>query len=188
MRASIQSSKALWISEKSLTNLARSPLLVGPRKKKTNRGQRSAFPSENSRFAPLILAHRGAALPWLVEDRAALHPRQSGAYPPDRALLQALRDSAPFLSRVATSRRAPKKWNSEEARTWEHHHPQPTIIPPSTNRQNREDTQLPLSLGGEPGPTPAGKTLPHDTKHFNIFSTGIGWMLRGSTRVQIISH
>ena len=32
------------------------------------------------------------------------------------------------------SRRAPN-WVSEEARTWEHHHPQPTIPPPRLNRQ-----------------------------------------------------
>ena len=38
----------------------------GPRRKKNDRGQRSAFPSETSRFALSILAHRGSALPWLV--------------------------------------------------------------------------------------------------------------------------
>ena len=32
------------------------------------------------------------------------------------------------------SRRAPN-WGSEEARTWEHYHPQPTIPPPRLNRQ-----------------------------------------------------
>ena len=64
------------IPEKRPTNLARSPLLVGPLRKKTDRGQRSAFPSETSRFAPLILAHRDSALPWLVNDRAALEPRR----------------------------------------------------------------------------------------------------------------
>ena len=31
----------------------------GPRRKKNDRGRTSAFPSETSRFAPLILAHRG---------------------------------------------------------------------------------------------------------------------------------
>ena len=45
--------------------------LVG---KKTDRGQRSAFPSETLRFAPLILVHKGSALPWLVDDRASLRP------------------------------------------------------------------------------------------------------------------
>ena len=44
----------------------------GPRRKKNDHGQTTAFPSETSRFTPLILAHRGSALPWLVDDRAAL--------------------------------------------------------------------------------------------------------------------
>ena len=48
----------------------------GPRRKKNDRGQRSAFPSETSRFKPVILAHRGSALPWLVNDRAALRLRR----------------------------------------------------------------------------------------------------------------
>ena len=48
----------------------------GPRRKKNDRGQRSAFPSETSRFALSILAHRGSALPWLVNDRAALRLRR----------------------------------------------------------------------------------------------------------------
>ena len=43
----------------------------GPRKKKKVRSQTSAFPSETSLFAPLILAHGGSALRWLVGDRAA---------------------------------------------------------------------------------------------------------------------
>ena len=55
------------------TNLARSPLLVAlVGRKNDDRGQTSAFPSETSRFKPVILAHRGSALPWLVDDRAAL--------------------------------------------------------------------------------------------------------------------
>ena len=44
-----------------------------PCRKKNDRGQRSAFPSEISRFALSILAHRGSALPWLVNDRAVFH-------------------------------------------------------------------------------------------------------------------
>ena len=48
----------------------------GPRTKKNDRGQRSAFPSETSRFALSILAHRGSALPWLVNDRAAFRLRR----------------------------------------------------------------------------------------------------------------
>ena len=61
-RASIHLSKAPCIFAKSPTNLAFLPLHVDPRRKKTDRGQRSGFPSETSRFAPLILAHRGSAL------------------------------------------------------------------------------------------------------------------------------
>ena len=48
----------------------------GPRKKKNDRGQTSAFPSETSRFKPVILAHSGSALPWLDDDRAALRLRR----------------------------------------------------------------------------------------------------------------
>ena len=44
-------------------NLARLLLLVGPRRKKTDRHQRSASPSEPPRFKPLNLAHKGYALP-----------------------------------------------------------------------------------------------------------------------------
>ena len=71
--------------------------LCGPRRKKNDRGQRSAFPSKTSRFALSILAHRGSALTWLVNDRAAL-----------RLNYQALRDSAPCLSRAATLPKATK--------------------------------------------------------------------------------
>ena len=73
----------------------------GPRRKKKKRVQTSAFPSETSRFAPLILAHRGSALPWLVDDRAALR-----------------------LLRICR--------------------------PVSTDRLNRESSQLAASLEGEP--------------------------------------
>ena len=72
----------------------------GPRRKKNDRGQRSAFPSETSRFAVSILEQRGSALPWLVNDRAALRLRRIWcAHPIEN--YQALRDSAPCLSRAA---------------------------------------------------------------------------------------
>ena len=105
----------------------------GPRWKKNDSGQTSAFPSETSRFAPLILAHRGSALPWLVDDRAALRLRRIWCVP---TRWRTTRLSAIVLpaSRVPPpSRRAPN-WSSEEAHNWEHH-PQPTIPPPSLNRQ-----------------------------------------------------
>ena len=74
---SIQPSKALWyiIFETRPTSIALSPLVVGPRKK-TDRGQVLAFPSETFRFAPLIFAPQGPALPWLMDNRAALRPRR----------------------------------------------------------------------------------------------------------------
>ena len=98
----------------------------GPRRKKNGRGQRSAFPSETSRFKPVILAHRGSALPWLVNDR--------GAYPPDRVLPGSPRQcSLPLACRHPPEEHQIGAW--EEARTWEHHHPQPTIPPPRLNRQ-----------------------------------------------------
>ena len=43
---------------KSPTNLSCSLLLVGPRRKQTDRGQRSIFPSETTQFVPCILAPR----------------------------------------------------------------------------------------------------------------------------------
>ena len=74
----------------------------GPRRKKNDRGQRSAFPSETSRFALSILAHRGSALLWLVnvDLPSALSPNPVRTHPIDN--YQALRDSAPCLSRAAT--------------------------------------------------------------------------------------
>ena len=72
------------------------------RKKNDDRGQTSAFLSETSRFKPVILAHRGSALPWLVDDRAALRLRRiwCGTHPIEN--YRALRDSARCLSRAAT--------------------------------------------------------------------------------------
>ena len=85
---------------------------------------------------------------------------ESGAYPPDRALPGSPQQWSLPLAYRHTPRRAPN-WVSEEARTWERH-PQPTIPPPRLNRQaESEGSQLAASLEGEPGPTPAGKTLPH---------------------------
>ena len=122
---------------KSPTNLTRSPLPVGPRRKKTDRGQRSAFPSETSRFVPLIVAHKGSAPPRLVDDGSCHPPSPNLEHTHPIERYQAFRDSALFLSHVATSRRAPN-WSSEEARTWKHH-PQPTIPPPPC--LNRSESQ-----------------------------------------------
>ena len=69
----------------------------GPRRKKNDRGQTSAFPSEPSRFAPSILARRGSASPGSSKIELPSAFTESGAYPPDRAL-PGLRDSAPCLA------------------------------------------------------------------------------------------
>ena len=74
----------------------------GPRRKKNDRDRTSAFPSETSRFKPVILAHRGSAPP--------LARRRSSFPPPSPNLVrthpienyQPLRDSAPCLPRAAT--------------------------------------------------------------------------------------
>ena len=75
---------------------------------------------------------------------------------------QALRDSAPCLSRAATLPKGTKLGLGKRRA------PGNTIILSqpyrrrvSTDRLNREGSQLAASLEGKPGPTPAGKTLPH---------------------------
>ena len=54
----IKSFKALCIPQRMPHNLARSLLLVDFRGKKSDRGQRSSFPSKSTRFAPSILITR----------------------------------------------------------------------------------------------------------------------------------
>ena len=85
---------------------------------------------------------------------------ESGAYPPDRELPGSPRQcSLPLACRHppeghqigARKRRTPE--NSIVS--------QPHCRRVSTDRPNREGSQLAASLEGEPGPTPAGKTLPH---------------------------
>ena len=63
-----------FVSLKNLRNLARSPLLVSPRRKKQALVRDQLSPSKTSQFAPLILAHKDSALAWLVGDEDALRP------------------------------------------------------------------------------------------------------------------
>ena len=85
---------------------------------------------------------------------------KSGAYPPDRELPGSPRQcSLPLACRHppeghqigARKRRTPGNTNPS----------QPYCRRVSTDRPSRESSQLTASLEGEPGPTPAGKTLPH---------------------------
>ena len=138
----------------------------GPRRKKNDRGQISAFPSETSRFKPVILAHRSLA-PSLARQRSSCPPPSPNlgrTHPIE--YYQALRDSAsaPCLSRAATFPKSTKVGLGKRRA------PRNTIIiilsqpyrrRVSTDRLNREGNQLAASREGEPGPTPAGKTLPH---------------------------
>ena len=93
---------------------------------------------------------------------------ESGAYPPDRALPGSLRQcSLPFAcchlpeghQIGARKRRAPGNTILS----------QPYRRRVSTGRLNRAGSQLAAPLEGEPGPTPAGKTLPRmrTTKNLN---------------------
>ena len=73
---------------------------------------------------------------------------ECGAYPPDRALP----GSPPEGHQIgARERRGPGNTILS----------QPYRRRVSTDRPNREGSQLAASLEGEPGPTPTGKTLPH---------------------------
>ena len=88
---------------------------------------------------------------------------------------QALRDSAPCLSRAATLPKGTKLGLGKRRA------PGNTIILSqpyrrrvSTDRLNREGSQLAASLEGEPGPTPAGKTLPHSFPETRQVSEGAG--------------
>ena len=131
----------------------------GPRRKKNERGQISAFPQKppgwRFRFS------RTGVSPPLARQR-------SNCPPPSPNLVrthmvenyQALRDSAPCLSRAAILPKATKL-------AWKRRTPENTILSQpycrcvSSDRPNREGCQLAASLEGEPGPAPAGKTLPY---------------------------
>ena len=85
---------------------------------------------------------------------------ESGAYPPDRELA-----GSPRQCSLPLACRHPPRGHQIGARKWRT--PENTILSQPycrrvlTDRPNREGNQLAASLEGEPGPTPAGKTLPH---------------------------
>ena len=154
----------------------------GPRRKKNDRGQRSAFPSETSRFKPVILAQGFS--PPLARQRSSCPPPSPNLVRthPIVEYYQALRDSAPCLSRAATLPKGTKLGLGKRRA------PGNTIILSqpyrrrvSTDRLNREGSQLAASLEGEPGPTPAGKTLPHSFPETSRFR-------RERARYTCISH
>ena len=85
---------------------------------------------------------------------------ESGAYPPDREL-----PGSPRQCSLPLACRHPPEGHQIGAR--KRRTPENTILSQpysrrvSTDMPNRESSQLVASLEGEPGPTPAGKTLPH---------------------------
>ena len=141
----------------------------GHRRKKNDRGQRSAFPSETSRFALAFDSRAKGFSPPLAR-------RRSSCPPPSPNLVrthlienyEALRDSAPGHQIGARKRRTPENTILS----------QPYCRRVSTDRPNRESSQLAASLEGEPGPTPAGKTLPPTLIPRNQVSEGEGINIR----------
>ena len=85
---------------------------------------------------------------------------ESGAYPPDREL-----SGSPRQCSLPLACRHPPEGHQIGAR--KRRTPENTILSQpycrrvSTDRPNRESSQLAASLEGDPGPTPAGTTLPH---------------------------
>ena len=132
----------------------------GPRREKNGRGQSSAFPSETSgsrfRFS------RTGVQPSPGSSTIDLPPAfaESGAYLPDREL-----PGSPRQCSLPLACRHPPEGHQIGAR--ERRTPENTILSQpyrprvSTDRPNREGSQLAASLEGEPGPTPAGKTPLH---------------------------
>ena len=144
---------------KKPTNLARSPLLVGPRREKKTWSDISfflrnlpirAFDSRAQGFSTR-LARRRSSCPPPSTNLVRIHPVEEHH--------QTLCDSAPCLSRAAI----PPELHQIGAR--KRRAPGNIILSQSyrrrvsTDRLNREGIQLAASLEGEPGPTPAGKTL-----------------------------
>ena len=109
---------------------------------------------------------RATSIDWFIS--TPLARRRSSCPPPSPNLVsthpieryQVLRDSVPCLSRAATPSEghhgARKRRASGNAIL-----SQPCRRRVSTDRLNREGSQLAASLEGEPGPTPAEKALPH---------------------------
>ena len=85
---------------------------------------------------------------------------ECGAYPPDRKV-----PGSPRQCPLPLACRHPPEGHQIGVR--KRRTPENTILSQpycrriSTDRPNRESSQLAASLEGEPGPTPAGKTLPH---------------------------
>ena len=109
-----------------------------------------AYDSRTQGFSP-PLARRRSSCPPPSSNLVRTHPIEH---------YQALRDSAPCLSRAATpeEHQIGARTRCAPGNTILN---QPYRCRVSTDRLNRDGSQLAASLEGEPGPTPGGKTLPH---------------------------
>ena len=119
------------------------------------------FPQKTSRFVHLILSRIGVQTSpgsSTIELPSAF--AKSGAYPHDSTL-----PGSPQQCSLPLACRHPPGGHQIGAR--KRCTPGNTILSQpyrrrvSSDRPNREGRQLAASLEGEPGPTPAGKTLPH---------------------------
>ena len=135
----------------------------GPRRKKNDRWSEISFSLRNLPVQACDSRAQGFSPP-LARQRSSCPPPSPNLVRthPIVEYYQALRDSAPCLSRAATLPKGTKLGLGKRRA------PGNTIILSqpyrrrvSTDRLNREGSQLAASLEGEPGPTPAGKTLPH---------------------------
>ena len=147
-------------SLKSPTNLARSPLQVALVGRKMTVVRDQLFPRKppGSRFRFSRTGVQPSPGSSTIELPSAF--AESGAYPPDREL-----PGSPRQCSLPLACRHPPEGHQIGAR--KRRTPENTILSQpycrrvSTDRPNREGRQLAASLEGEPGPTPAGKTLPH---------------------------
>ena len=124
----------------------------GPRRKKNDRGQTSAFDSRAQGFSPPLARRRSSCPPP--------SPNLVRTYPIEH--YQALCDSASCLSRAAT---LPKGTKSEFGRGAHLGTPSSAnhtaAASQQTGRIANAASWLHISSECDPGPTPAGKTLPH---------------------------
>ena len=131
----------------------------GPRRKKNDGGQTSAIPQKppGSRFRFSRTGVQPSPGSSTIELPSAFV--ESGAYPLDREL-----PGSPRQSPLPLACRHPPEGHqigARKRRTSENIIlSQPYCRRVLTDRPNREGSQLAASLEGEPGPTPAGKTLP----------------------------
>ena len=142
------------------TNFARAPLLVALVGRKMTVVRYRLFPQKPP-GSRLWFSRTGVQpSPGLSTIELPSAFAESGAYPPGRSL-----PGSPRQCSLPLACRHPPEGYQIEARKGRT--PQNIILSQpcprrvSTDRPNREGRQLAASLEGEPGPTPAGKTLPH---------------------------